>query len=163
MSDDFGALSALAVDLRSTSRMPIILPGDVDPLTDNTGGADEKGNLLPGKEAYIEFLPWDSEENRALDRKKHVEGVRKGFRQRSAADLRKEAEDEDPVEEQVERLVTLATGWHLVGPDRAVINVPFTKENARKLFSDAGFGWLRRRAYSYVVNERNFMPASPKS
>lgn len=150
MSDNpFGAL---AVDVASTTRMPIILPGEIDPLSD----AD-------GKEAYLEFLPWDSEPGRNLDRKRNVEAVRKGFRQKSRAELRKEAEGEDPVADQVERLVALCVGWHLVGPDRQVLAVPFSEANARKLFESPATAWLRRQAWSYVTNEANFMKSSSES
>jgi hypothetical protein len=163
-SDGLEALEALAVDINAPTRMPIIWPGEIDPITDDTGGVDEvTGKLLPGKEAYLEFLPYDCDENRALDRKNHVDGVRKGFRQRSLADLRKEAESEDPVEDQVDRLVALIVGWYLVGPDRKAIDFPFSKENARKLFSNPRFSWMRRRGFTYVVNEKNFMKSSPKN
>lgn len=146
------SFGSLEVDVTATSKMPLILPGEVDPVTDESG-----------VEGYIEFLPWDSDENRQIDRELHVTNVRKGFRQKSVAELRKEAEDEDPVEDQVRRLVALVVGWHLVGPDRKVIEVPFNKENARALFSDPKTAWLRRRAYAYVVNERNFMKGGSKS
>ena len=142
----------LAVDVNATSRMPLILPGEIDALVDENG-----------VEGYVEFLPWDSAENRKLDRELHVSAVRKGFRQKSQAELRSEAEKEDPVDDQVKRLVALVAGWHLVGPDNKVIDIPFTKDNARELFSAEEMGWLRRRAFSYVVNERNFMKGSPKS
>lgn len=150
--DDFAALEALAVDVSSPVRMPLILPNEVDPI------ADEDGT-----QGYLEFLPLDSDESRKLDRRNHVETVKKGFRQRSMADMRKEAEAEDPVEQQVDRLVALITGWHLVGPDRKQITLPFSKENARKLFENPKFGWLRRRAYGWVLNEANFMKSSPRT
>lgn len=152
MSNELDALEALAVNVTTPARMPIIWPGEIDPIVD----AD-------GKEAYLEFLPWDCDANRALDRKNHVNGVRKGFRQRSQAELREEAEKEDPVEDQVERLVVLISGWYLVGPNKEPIKVPFSKENARTLFANPKFAWLRRRGFSFVVNEKNFMRNSSKA
>lgn len=146
---DFGLLE---VDTTSASRMPLVMPGEVDPIV------DEDGN-----EGFLEFLPWDSDEGRKLDRELHRANVRKGFRQKSAVELRKEAEEEDPIEEQVRRLVLLVTDWHLVGPDRKVIPVPFSKENAKALFTSQRTAWMRRRAYAYVMNERNFMKHSSKS
>lgn len=152
MSNELDALDALAVNVSEPSRMSIIWPGEIDPIVD-----------AEGKEAYLEFLPWDSDANRAFDRQNHVNGVRKGFRQRSQAELRKEAEEEDPVEDQVERLVVLVCGWYLVGPNKQPINVSFSKDNARKLFSNPKFAWLRRRSFAYVVNEKNFMKGSSKA
>src|SRR4051812_3603008 len=142
---------ALAVDTSSTSKMPIILPGEIDPAQDDSG-----------KEGYIEFLPWDSEPGRALDRQRNVEAVRKGFRQRSRAELRAEAEGEDQVDLQAERLAALATSWHLVGPDRQVIDVDFNLSNALELFRSPETAWLRRQAWVYVANEANFMKNSSK-
>ena len=154
---------SMAVDVAASSRMPIVYPGEIDPITDDSGGVDENGNPRPGKEGYIEFLPWDSDEGRKLDRALHTDVVRKGFRQKSAAELRAEAENADPAEDQVRRLVALCTGWHLVGPDRKVLDVPFSKANAETLFSSPQMAWLRRRAFAYVANERNFMKVSSSS
>ncbi len=147
----FAKFGSLAVDTASKSKMSIILPGDIDPVT------DEAGN-----EAYIEFLPWDSEPGRAIDRKRNIENVRKGFRQRSRAELRAEAESEDQVELQAERLAALATGWHLVGTDRQEIDVDFNPSNALELFKSPETAWLRRQAWVYVANEANFMRNSAK-
>ncbi|QUS39556.1 hypothetical protein RPMA_12450 [Tardiphaga alba] len=144
--------ASLGVNTSTSARMEIILPGEIDPLTDGAGNV-----------AYIEFLPWDSEPGRAYDRRKTTEAVRKGFRQRSRAELRAEAENEDMAAEQAERLSALAVGWHLVGPDKGVIDVPFSKENANELFASPETAWLRRQAWVYVANEANFMKGSSKS
>jgi hypothetical protein len=144
--------AGLGVDPASTSRMEIILPGEIDPVTDTSGAV-----------AYIEFLPWDSEPGRKFDRKQSQEAVRKGFRQRSRAELRDEAENQDQVADQAERLSVLAVGWHLVDPARKVIDVPFSSENARELFSSPETAWLRRQAWVYVANEANFMKGSSKA
>jgi len=158
MSNKFGTLG---VDTKSTERMEIILPGEIDPLTDDSGiGKGENGADLPGNVAYIEFLPWDSEPGREFDRKRNVNNVRKGFRQKSRAELRAEAEKEDPIEDQAERLSVLATGWYLVGPDRKVIDVPFNAANAYELFIANETAWLRRQAWVFVANEANFMKSS---
>jgi hypothetical protein len=142
----------LAVDVASTSRMEIILPGEIDPVTDEAG-----------KVGYIEFLPWDSDPGRLFDREQNKEAVCKGFRQPSRAVLRDEAEKADVVLEQAKRLSVLAVGWHLVGPDRKVIDVPFSTDNAPELFSDAKTAWLRRQSWVYVGNEANFMKRSSQT
>lgn len=149
MSDPF---DALGVDVDVPVKMPIIYPGEVDPIVD-----EEK------REGYIEFLPWDSEIGRKLDRKDFKDVVRRGFRQKSRAELLKDAEADDPVEKQVERLAGLATSWHLVGPDGKAIEIPFSKENAEKLFASPKMGWLRRQAWVWINNEANFMKSPSKS
>jgi hypothetical protein len=146
---------SLAVDPSSTSKMPVILPGEIDTLKDESG-----------QESYIEFLPWDSEPGRALDRKQNSQARLNGFRQRSRAELLAEAESVDNVTDQAERLSALATGWHLVGVDRRVIDVEFSKANALELFKSPETAWIRRQAWVFVANEANFMknvskPSSP--
>lgn len=143
---------SLCVDTASKSKMPIILPGEIDPVKD-----------LNGQEGYVEFLPWDSEPGRAFDRKKNSTTIRNGFRQRSRAELLAEAENQDLAAEQAERLAALATGWHLVGADRQVIDVDFTPENALELFKSPETAWLRRQSWVYVGNEANFMKNSSKA
>jgi hypothetical protein len=155
--------AAIGVNTSASRRMEIILPGEIDPMTDNTGGVDDKGKRLPGKVAYIEFLPWDSEPGRAFDRLKTTEAVRKGFRQRSRAELRAEAENEDMAADQAQRLAALAVGWYLVAPGGEPIGVEFSKENALDLFSDPATAWIRRQAWVYVGNEANFMTSSSKT
>ncbi len=142
---------SLEVDTASKSKMPIILPGEIDPVQD-----------MNGQDGYIEFLPWDSEPGRKIDRQRNADNVRKGFRQRSRAELRAEAENEDQIDLQAERLAALATGWHLVGPDHQVIDVEFSAANALELFKSPETAWLRRQAWVYVANEANFMKSSSK-
>jgi hypothetical protein len=147
-----GKFGNLGVEIDKPSRMPIVLPGEIDALVDENGA-----------EAYIEFLPWDSEPGRKFDQEQQREQVRKGFRQRSRADLRAEAENVDLIKDQADRLVVLATGWHLVDTDRAPIDTPFSKANALELFMAPKLGWLRRQAWLYVSNETNFMQRSSKN
>jgi hypothetical protein len=147
-----GKFGNLGVATDKPSRMPIILPGEIDPMIDEDG-----------IEAYIEFLPWDSEPGRKFDQAQQRELVRKGFRQRSRAEMRNEAENTDIIKDQAERLVALATGWHLVDVDRKPIDTPFSKANALELFMSPELGWLRRQAWTYIGNETNFMQGSSRN
>jgi hypothetical protein len=142
----------LGIETDKPSRMPIVPPGDVDPLVDENG-----------TEAFIEFLSWDSEPGRKFDQELQRDAVRKGFRQRSRAEIRAEAETADFIKDQADRLTVLATGWHLVDLDRKAIDVPFTKDDARELFMAPEMAWLRRQAWAYVGNEANFMRRSSKT
>lgn len=149
MSSKFGAL---AIDTTVTSRMPLLLPGDVDPITDE---ADQVG--------YIEFLPWDAKPGRDFDAKRNRENIGKGFRAKSRAELLAEAQNEDQAAITAQRVALLVTGWHLVGPDRKVIDLPFSPENVADLFTDPETAWIRRAAVAYVQNEANFMKRSSKT
>src|SRR4029077_870505 len=126
-----GKFGKLGVATDKPSRMQIVLPGELDPLVDEDGA-----------EAYIEFLPGDSEPGRKFDQEQQREQVRKGFRQRSRADLRAEAENTDLIKDQADRLAVLATGWHLVDIDRQPIDTPFSKADALELFMSPALGWL---------------------
>ena len=143
---------SLAVNVSTAVKMPIILPGHIEPATD-----------AQGRQAYIEFLPWDSEPGRALDRKRQVEGARKVVQPRSRAEVLKDLENEDAAQEQAERLSVLAAGWHLVGADKEVIELPFNAANARDLFTEPETAWLRRQAWVFVTSEANFMKGSSKA
>jgi hypothetical protein len=147
-----GKFGKLGVATDKPSRMQIVLPGEIDPLVDEDG-----------HEAYLEFLPWDSEPGRKFDQEQQRETMRKGFRQRSRADLRAEAESVDLIKDQADRLAVLATGWHLVDIDRKPIDTPFSKADALELFMSPELSWLRRQAWLYVSNETNFMQRSSRN
>jgi len=144
---------SLGVATEASSKMQIVLPGEIDPLVD-------KANV----EAFIAFMPWDSDVGRKFDQDLQREAVRKGFRQKSRSELRAEAESVDAVREQADRLSALAVGWHLVDPEtRQPIDVPFSKENAHELFMAPEMAWLRRQCWVFVANEANFMRRSSKA
>ena len=145
--------SELGVVTDKPSRMTIIAPGEVDPLIDENG-----------TEAYIDFLPWDSEAGRKFEQDQQRENVRKGFRQRSRAELRADMENVDQTRLQAERLAALATGWYLLDFDgKPLPDMDFSKATALELFSAPALGWLHRQSWVFVGNERNFMPRSSKT
>ena len=143
----------LGVVTDKPSRMTIIAPGEVDPLI------DEKGN-----EAYIDFLPWDSEAGRRFDQEQQRELVRKNFKQRSRTEQRADLENADNTRLQAERLAALATGWYLLDFDgKPLPDMEFSKATALELFSAPALGWLHRQSWVFVGNERNFMRRSSKT
>lgn len=137
--------SALAADVASAMNMPI-----VSPLTD--GILKDKS----GKEAFVTLLSADSAEGRAVDRAQSNQTMRKIRSGRNLAD------DEDLTEGQIEKLVALTTGWHLVDLKGDPIDVPFSVENARELWNDAGMSWLRRQAWVFVNTAGNFIKSPSK-
>lgn len=136
-----GALEKIAADVETSARMTVIDPDTQMPLKD----AD-------GAECYIEFLSIDSAAGRNLDRARGHAVMRKMRSGRNLAD-----DDEDPLEQQVDTLVALATGWHFGDAD------PFSPDVARRLFSDPQYAWLRRQGYIFVYNTANFIKRSSKS
>jgi hypothetical protein len=143
-----GKFDALAADVVKPSRMSIIYPGTEAPLKIKEGLPDF------GKEAYLDLLAIDSDPGRKIDRERTTATIRKLRSGRNRQD------DEDVVEEQVEKLVALTVGWYLVDPEGSPIEVEFSKDNARELYSSPAMGWLRRQAWVYVVNEANFIKGS---
>lgn len=139
--------AALGLNVSASVRMPIIYPGDDEPLKDEEG-----------KEAYLELLSEDSAEGRAFERRLSRDVVRKLRR-----GGRKAVDDEDPLEFQVDKLCTLITGWYLVAPGGKRIDVPFSVDKARALFSDPSLTWLRKQALFFVADAANFTKASSMS
>ena len=147
-----GKFGSLSIDVVTPSRMFIELP-DGSMIKDNQG-----------REAYIDFLPLDSEPGRKYDQEQNREFVRKGFRQRSKAEQRAEIESLDTIKIESDKLTALVTGWHLVDIDGTVLTEPaFSKDNAHAMFMDPGMGWLRRQCWTFVSSERNFMKGSSKT
>jgi len=142
-------ISALSINVESGIRMPIIYPGMTDPLV------DEAGN-----EGYLELLSKDSAPGRKFFRKLQNTAVKKMWR--SGGRL-KGLDDEDAVEIEVDKLVVLMTGWHLVTPDGKAINTPFNEANVRKVMSLDGMAWLREAALAFADNAANFTKASSAS
>lgn len=152
----FGALTDRLVE---TSRMPLLDVATGEPIKDKNGN-----------EAYIEFMSNDSETARKFDKQLYNRALRvqrNGFRPSQAP------ADEDPAEEQIERLLALVTGWYLVDPEsrepieikgadeQPLPNGGFTKENARDLFQQ--WPGARKQAIIWITTEANFIRRSSKS
>ncbi|MFL9823435.1 hypothetical protein [Rhodoplanes sp. SY1] len=138
----------LAANVTIPCRMTIRHPATGQPIVD-----------AAGRQAHVDLLSQDSGPGRQL------------FKDRTAAEIDRLARGEktaagpDPIDDQVETLAVLTTGWHLVDPvTREPIDYAFDgPASARALFAAPELAWLRRQAWSHVVDERNFMPASPAS
>ena len=139
MTLNLGALAALAADSDKPQRMTVIDPDTQKPLKDDDG-----------KECWIEFISVDSEVGRRLERE------RTGAQLRKMRSGRNRQDDEDFVEQQVEALTALATGWWFGGS-------PFSKDAAGELFAHRQYAWLRKQAWGFVNNEANFMMGSSKN
>lgn len=142
MSFKLGALASVVADVVAPARM-VVINADTDrPLLDSEG-----------KQCYIDFYSVDSEQGRTLDRARNKAMMRKMRSGRNRVD-----DDEDPLDNQVETLATLAAGWNF-GPDAEA----FSKDAASALFSNPEFSWLRRQAIVFVNAEANFIKGLAKN
>lgn len=136
--------AGLGINVDKAVRMPIVYPGQEEPLKDNDG-----------KEAYLELLAEDSAPGRQFEKKlttRAVNRVRAGGRRTF---------DEDPTEFQIDKVTALLVGWYLVQPNgEPVTDYPFSQENARALISAPEMAWLRKQAMAFVSDNANFTKAS---
>jgi hypothetical protein len=142
--DPFAAL-ALPVDM--PRRVEILDAKTQQPYLDTEG--------LPG---YIELVSMDSDRAQAQ--------LRENTRKRQIRAQRNNGRDPTTPEEAEAELIELYTaitvGWHLVGPDGQVLNVECTRDNARTLYRDNRFLWVRRQVDQFCSNVANFIqPSSP--
>lgn len=141
--------AALASNLTDAFNMPILSPNTEAVLKD----AD-------GREAFISLLSSESEPGRKADRAYTLAKARKSHSGRNQVSL----DDVDAfLDHQIEKLTVLTTGWHMVDLDGNFIDVPFSPQNARELWSDPGLEWLRMQAWTFVSAAANFMPRSSKT
>ena len=108
---------------------------------------DAKGN-----EAYIEHYSSDSE-----IACKHQRAVQ---RRRLAMRGRAKITPEELEAEAVDILAALTTGWHLVDLKGNVIDLPFSQENARELYSNPAVSWLREQLDESTADRANFSQGS---
>lgn len=154
MSSGFDdALSALGVNTERGVRMPITLPGEAAPLTLRIKDAEGR---ITEEEAYLELLSEDSSAGQELTRRRAKGAVIRAKKNRGDP-------TEDPIEWQVDLVVALITGWRLARPDGTPIDLPFSKDAARKLLSNSDMSWLRREAVIFVSDASNFTRPSSKS
>lgn len=128
------AFDALAVDVTSAVPVTIVHPKTRQPLRDENG-----------KEAYIELLSPDSPEVQKVQKN----AINKRLKARGRATM-----TADELEaERAETLVAATKGWYLIALNGAVLDVPVTPENARTLYTDSRFAWIREQV-SEAFDER---------
>lgn len=137
-------LAALALAVDKPQRVEIRNPITHQPMTDKAGST-----------AYIEVYSADSEparkaERAAIDRRLAVRGRTKV----TAAEI--EAE-------RIGYLAAITTGWHLVDFQGQPIDVEFSAETAKELYSSGEFAWIRDQVDEFVGDRANFMKPSSKS
>lgn len=66
-----------------------------------------------------------------------------------------EITQEDVEEQNVSQLIACTVGWYLPPVDGEVLE--FSTANARKLWTDARFRWLREQAFTFIQRDSNFV------
>lgn len=131
----------MALPVDKPARMTILHPIANEPMADTAGGP-----------AYIDLYSADSDRARSYNRK--VSQRRLDMRGRAvitAASLESE---------NYGLLAELTAGWHLVGLDGEKMDLPFTTQNARDLYTDAGMSWLREQIDAFAGARGNFLKPS---
>lgn len=83
--------------------------------------------------------------------------------QRHLAELRKQGRELSGDEAVRESMPFYVTGWLLLNPAGAPLDIPCTKENVRALFLDRRCDYFTAAAISAVVEPSNFTPALPSA
>lgn len=133
--------SGMALPVDKPARMTIVHPINRQPLRDKDGN-----------EAYIELYSGDSDAAR-----KHERSV---ARRRLAMRGRLKLTPEEIEAEGVELLSAITAGWRLAALDGSPLDVPFTPDNARELYSDNAMSWLREQVNEFTADRGNFSAAS---
>lgn len=144
MSKGLDALVDLAIEVDAPSRMEIINPKTMQVMRNEAGEV-----------AYLDLLSMDSQVWK--DHERRVSARRSSGR-------RRQAPDQDETENDFHDLLArLTTGWHLVGKDGKTLPYEFSTANARALYADRRFAWLKRQANLHIGDIANFDWASSKT
>lgn len=130
------SLDSLAVVADEPGKLILIHPTTNAPIRDK---ADT--------EAHILLLGIDSAEGQKQRREATTRALQRRNRQMTAEELEAQA---------IDQLVALTKGWHLVAPNGDVIDFPFTPANARALYSDRKFAWIREQADAFIGDRSGF-------
>lgn len=138
--------AALQLEVDKPSRMEVLDPRTNQPYRAKDGS---------GRTAYVDVYSSDSNIAR-----KHNMAIQ---RRRIAMRGRVKITPEELEAEAVELLVALTAGWLLIAPNGEVIDLPFTAENAREVYSDRSMLWLRNAVDEFSSDRANFSQASSTS
>lgn len=118
---------------------------------------DELPTDPAGQPYFIEILGMDADATVDEDRRRLDKKVRK---------IRKNQDLGDTKEEEqalIEKLAKITTRWHLPPLTKGEAELPCTKENARRLYSDVRFRWILRKVSKEQQNEARFFANSSTS
>lgn len=123
----------------------------VDELTSRVEISDLSGAPLldaDGQQSYVEVRHPDCSAMTDLARKVGNRILaRRGPTRRMMHDLESE---------ELEKLVALTVGWHIVALNGEVVDEPFSAAAAKELYSLEGWKWLRRQVEAHLSDQANF-------
>lgn len=132
-------LDALAFDVTATVDVPILHPKTGMPLRQN--GTD--------REAYIRVVSLDSPE---------VEAVQKALiNKRLQSRNRAKVTADELNAERAETLVAATKDWFLVDFQGNALDYPFNTANARAIYTDPRFSWIREQVSEALDNRATFL------
>jgi hypothetical protein len=136
--------SGLGVPVDKPSRMTIMHPVTGEPVLDKDK-----------KPAWIEVYSADSDRAKAYNRK--TTQRRLDMRGRNVVSAVALENDGNGL------LAELTVGWHLVDlASSEIIDVPFSTQNARELYSEPEMTWLREQVDTFAGARGNFLKPSAK-
>jgi hypothetical protein len=136
--------SGLELEVEAPFRLTLLHPVTRQPMRNGDG-----------KNAYIDHYSADSEIAR-----KHQRTVQ---RRRLAMRGRLKITPEELEAEAVDILAALTVGWYLVDLKGNVIDLEFSQDNARELYSNPAVGWLREQIDESTADRANFSKGSSTS
>lgn len=136
--------AGLEIETEKPQRMVLLHPTSRQPLRDRDG-----------KEAFIDLFSADSEQAR-----RHNRAVQ---RRRLAMRNRVKITPEELEGEAIDLLSSLTTDWHLVTLAGEHIDIPFSLENARELYSEPKLAWIREQVDEFAADRGNFTQSSSQS
>lgn len=137
MSNIDAAMSALSLEVDKPQRMTLVHFNTRQPLRDDEG-----------REAWIDVYSNDSQIARRHDR----EVLRRVYKMRGRGTLTPEETEANGTD----LLVSLTAGWFLLAPSGAPIDLPFTPENARRLYTAPATKWIRDQVDEFSADRGNF-------
>lgn len=142
------ALAGLAVQVDKPARMTLLNPFTRDVLK-MPGPPGEDGKPGPDLEAWIDLLSNSSTAAKEHDRRMQDRNLRN-------VQLRRRLTGADMDADTVEKLVALTTGWQLCTLDGRPLDLAFSKETAREVYSLPELSWLRDQCAEFVSDLGNF-------
>lgn len=142
MTNDIAlSLGSLALETEGTFKVPLIVPGTEDPVKDKDG-----------REAYIEVRSFDSAAAQKVDKANRLalnKMVMRGKRGR--------LEQEDPLDQNIEKTAALTVSWYLVDPRTKEPNdMPCTLANVLAVYTHPKMRWMFRLAFEGASETANF-------
>lgn len=142
MTNETFDLNALGIDTDETTDVPLLNPATGEPVVDRNGTP-----------SWIRVTGLDSPQYKAHERAM----LNRRLKQRNP---KATMTAEQISEERLAMLSACTVQWHLVTLDGAVIDVPCTPENARKLYANPKCGWITRQVDRAIGDDAVFMKNS---